>query len=117
MYCAAVTVASITGWTPDQVWLHVRALREAKGQRVTRHPRGGICQSEYEDALKRAGWEVVSRDHNRRMRYGEWCRTIGRHGVWMLHQHRHVFAYRPGKPIRYPNAMLIGWDRVQRRKG
>jgi hypothetical protein len=115
MYCGPDAVARLTGWTRDQVWLHIRALREQQGKALRDHPYGGTCMGEYHDALARAGYVVERIFDQRRMRYDVFVRDYGRTGMWLLHQRNHVFARKSGDPIRVPHAIITAAYRVRRR--
>lgn len=99
MWCGPSAVAALIGWTPDQVWLHVRAVREQKGQRLTDLPVGGTHVWELEDAVKRAGYQLIPVFRNRRMRYHDF-RLEYRTGKYLCHQSRHLFAHIGCKPWR-----------------
>lgn len=112
MYCGPNAVAKLTGWTRDQVWLHIRWLRERAGKRLTDHPVGGTQTSECIDALTRAGFTVTPVFTFKRVRYGDFVRGEGRRGMWLLRQHNHLFARKAGDPVRYPDAIIVAAYRV-----
>lgn len=63
MWCGPIAVAGIlgkrSGWTKERVWLHIRALREQQGKRMTIDPVDGVYMSECVSALERAGLVVA----------------------------------------------------------
>lgn len=93
MWCAPDAVARITGWTREQVWLHIRWVRERAGRRFGDLPRSGTRDSEYHDALRRAGWEVIPVPLTRRLRTIRELRSIAAGGWVLASQRRHVFAF------------------------
>ena len=118
MYCVAYAVAELTGWTRDQVWLHVRWLREQNGKRLTDHPYGGIATYEARNALIRAGYEPEVVFTNRRMRLRDFVREYGKSGNYFLKQNGHVFAFCSGNPDhqamakKYPRAVIVAAYRI-----
>lgn len=116
MYCGPNAVAYLTGWTRDQVWLHIRWFRELNGERLTDHPRGGTTAGECRSALERAGYDVERVFYGKRVRYGDFVRGEGRTGCWLLRQHGHLFARKPGDPVQCPDAIIISAWRVTRRQ-
>lgn len=99
--CGVQAVARITGWDPDRVVLHIRALRERHGRTLSL--RGGTYQEECWDVLRVAGWWVEIPYARLRLRDVGW-RYAGMHAArstapapsaWFLcYQTRHVFAFR-----------------------
>jgi NADPH:quinone reductase-like Zn-dependent oxidoreductase len=65
MWCGPIAVARIlgkrSGWTKERVWLHIRALREQEGARLTVDPVGGTYLRELTATLERAGLVVAPR--------------------------------------------------------
>lgn len=114
MYCGPNAVAYLTGWTRDQVWLHIRALREQRGRALRDHPYGGTQTVECIDALARAGYAVTMVFQNRRVRYADFLREHGRTGMWLLHQNRHLFARKTGDRMNHPSAIITAAYRVTR---
>lgn len=117
MWCGPTAVARLTGWSRDQVWVHVRALRERRGDRMTDKPYGGVAYTDLLNALDRAGYVAELVFTNRRMRYGDFAKRIARSGRWLVMQRRHTFAHFGGEQI-HPttaNAVIIGAYRVRRR--
>lgn len=116
MYCGPDAVACLTGWTRDQVWMHVRALREQQGKRFGVHPRGGTYASEMVHAIERAGYEV-RQVHIPRMRLREFARLYGRDDNYLLRQRGHFFAWQMRDRVgTYGNAIILDAWLVRRRK-
>jgi hypothetical protein len=64
MWCGPIAVARLlgkrSGWTKERVWLHIRALREQEGKRLTIDPVGGVYMKELVSVLERAGLAVAA---------------------------------------------------------
>lgn len=116
MYCGPNTIARATGWTRDQVWLHIRYLREQRGRKLTDHPYGGTTTDECMNALNRAGFVAVPVFRDKRRRLADFAAKEGKTGTWIIYQSRHFFCWKAGDPIRYPNAVLVHAWRVVRVK-
>jgi hypothetical protein len=116
MYCGPYAVAKLTGWTKDQVWLHIRWLREQQGKRLTDHPIGGTQTTECISALERAGYDVTPVFTRKRMRYDAFLKQHGTGGRWLLRQHNHFFARLPGDRVHHPRAIIVSAYRVTKRK-
>lgn len=99
MWCGPAAASALTGWSMDQVWLHIRALRETKGRRLTDVPLGGTGVTEISDAIRRAGYELVAVFENRRVRYADFRRQF-RTGKYLCLQHRHLFAHIGSRPYK-----------------
>jgi hypothetical protein len=99
MWCGPNAVADLTNWTRDQVWLHIRWLREQRGQRLPDKPRGGTTTDETLNALERAGYRVTPLFRGRRVRLSKFIKTEGWRGRWLLRQNNHIFAYRSDEPF------------------
>lgn len=105
MWCGPLAVSKLTGWTTDQAWLHMRALREQAGERLPEKPRGGTTVLEVLSALDRAGFMVVEITC-KPMPYELFRKTVGRRGRWLCNQPGHLFGYiAPGRPV--PRASRI----------
>lgn len=65
MWCGPIAVANIlgkrSGWDARRAWLHIRALREQQGKRMTIDPVGGTSFDELKSVLERAGLVVTTR--------------------------------------------------------
>lgn len=115
MWCGPLAVAHVTGWTPDQVWLHCRWHREQRGQRFSDAPRGGTYLHELDDAFRRAGFRMVKLwPSDRRVRYGDFVKNEGKVGRWFLVQHGHYFSRKPGDAVRKPNAIILQAYKIER---
>lgn len=118
MWCGPNAVAYVIDWDRDQVWLHIRSLREQAGRRMTDRPIGGTHVSECLDAIARAGYQATPVwDGSRRVRYGDFVRGEGRRGSWLLLQSRHFFSRRAGDPVRNPRAVILQAWRITRAAG
>lgn len=99
MWCGVDAVARVTGWTRDQVWLHMRWHRERKGATIPDVPRGGTDRDEQWSALYRAGFMATGAwEGPRRMTYDDFRRQYGRKGVWIVLQSRHLAVHDARNP-------------------
>lgn len=125
MWCGPNSVAYLTHWTREQVWLHVRYLREQRGQRLPDLPVGGVEVGDILDAINRAGYdaEPVWPDA-RRMRYDRFVSMYGRcarlryaTAKYLLLQNRHFFAWAADRPLNCPPDGIIvrAWRITKRR--
>ena len=115
MWCGPNAVAYLSGWTRDEVWLHIRAIREKQKRRLTAKPVGGTYLHELRHTLERAGFTVEPVFHGRRMQYRAMVREYG-DGLWLLRQNGHIFARKPGDPI-LPTSVITDAYRVHRDDG
>lgn len=115
MWCGPDAVAMITGWTRHDVWLHIRALREKRGKRLTVRPNGGTFLHETVDTLKRAGCELDGGRLPRPITYRAFCADMGKEGVWFLRRSRHVFVHGLGPTDESPRRMITHAYRIVKR--
>ena len=108
MWCGPDAVARLTGWTRNDVWLHLRYVREQEGKPLPNVPHGGTYFSELKSAVERAGYELIPAWYGvRRMRYRDFVREHGKSGRWFCRQAHHFFARCPGDPVTHPNAIIL----------
>lgn len=112
MLCGPFAIQRATGIDYREIVLRVRALREAKGDRVSL--RGGTRFTELAAAAKDRGWRVRKVFRGKRVRLKKLAQRITT-GRWVFHQRKHFFGVRSGQELRrlarqYPDAIVTaGW--------
>lgn len=119
MLCGPLAVGHATGVDYRSIVLRVRALREAKGERLSL--RGGTNINELQAAALDCGWRVRRVFLCRRVRLATLARRI-RSGRWVFRQRDHFFGVASATELRrlareHPRAMIVaGWLVTEVRK-
>lgn len=98
MWCGPDAVARVTGWTREQVWLHVRWYRERRGSTLPNPvPKGGTHVPELLSAVVRAGFRVTTQSPILNLTPDDWEVRIGGTGCWLVLVRKHFCVYDGGE--------------------